>query len=177
MTSPNPTPRSNQPQDVQKRNFIKGLTGALLGFITIFSALPFISYLIPATNEVGEDKFVKVPNFRDVPVGKPTKMTFEDMDRQAFITSKAVYDIWVVKHGPDKASVFSPLCTHLNCRYNWLNNEFACPCHGSIFGVDGKVLGGPAPRPLDTLPCKVMAGELYVNWQLYKAGIPEKIQA
>ncbi len=41
----------------------------------------------------------------------------------------------------------------------------------------GKVIGGPAPRPLDTLPYKIENGELYVQWKLYKAGIPQKLEA
>jgi hypothetical protein len=30
---------------------------------------------------------------------------------------------------------------------------------------------------LDTLPYKIEGGELYVKWELFKAGIPEKIEA
>ena len=49
MTNHTPTPRSQEPEDIQKRNFIKGLTAALLGFITLFLSIPFISYLIPSS--------------------------------------------------------------------------------------------------------------------------------
>ncbi|MDE2027999.1 MAG: ubiquinol-cytochrome c reductase iron-sulfur subunit, partial [Candidatus Omnitrophica bacterium] len=174
MTNHHPTPRSEEPQDIQKRNFLKGLTGAILGFMTFFLAIPFISYLVPAAKEGTEEKFSKVPNFPSLPVGKPTKLTFEYVDKQGFITSNVVYDVWVIKHAPDKATVYSPLCPHLNCRYNFVNGEFACPCHGSVFNEEGKVLGGPAPRPLDTLPYKIQGGELYVQWELFKAGVPEK---
>ena len=31
MTNHTPTPRSQDPEDIQKRNFIKGVTGAVLG--------------------------------------------------------------------------------------------------------------------------------------------------
>ena len=46
---------------------------------------------------------------------------------------------------------FGPQCTHLGCAYHWEEgkNEFLCPCHSSLFSIDGKVLSGPAPRPLD----------------------------
>ncbi len=175
MTKHTPAPRSQEPEDVEKRNFLKGLTMVLLGFITAFLSIPFVTYLIPSSKE-GENKFVKVPNFPNLPIGAPTKLTFEDMDVQAFITSNVVYDIWVIKHAPDKATVYSPLCPHLNCRYTFVNNQFACPCHGSIFDEKGKVLGGPAPRPLDTLPYKIENGELFVKWELFKAGIPQKAE-
>jgi len=177
MTNHIPTPRSQEPEDIQKRDFIKGLTAAILGFITLFLTIPFVSFLIPASTEGNGEKFIKVPNFPAIPIDKPTKMTFEAVDKQAFITSSVVYDIWVTKHAPDKATVYSPLCPHLNCRYTFVDNLYKCPCHGSVFNGDGKCIAGPSPRPLDTLPYKIEGGELFVSWELYKAGIPEKIEA
>jgi len=177
MTEHKHTPRSNEPEDVQKRNFIVGLTAAFMGLLTFCLTIPLVSYLIPS-NEGSDEKFEKVPNFPAIPTGVPTKMTFESIDKQAFITNNVVYDIWVIKHAADKATVYSPLCPHLNCRYTFYPNkeQFACPCHGSVFNESGKCIGGPAPRPLDTLPYKIQGGELFVQWQLYKAAIPEKVQ-
>lgn len=180
MTNHTPTPRSQDPQDVDKRNFIKGLTAAVLGFLSLALTWPLVSFLLPTSNEGAEGKFVKVPNFPKLDLDKPTKMTtVEDVDTQAFITTKVVYDVWVIKHAADKATVYSTLCPHLNCRYNFdtTKSEFICPCHGSVFNEVGKCVGGPSPRPLDTLPYKIEGGELFVQWKLFKAGIPEKIEA
>jgi cytochrome b6-f complex iron-sulfur subunit len=39
-------------------------------------------------------------------------------------------------------------CTHLGCIIKPSATGFDCPCHGSRFSPDGKVIKGPAPSPL-----------------------------
>jgi len=45
----------------------------------------------------------------------------------------------------------SPACTHLGCYVQWNSAErsWDCPCHGSRFHYDGRVLQGPAVNDLD----------------------------
>ena len=42
----------------------------------------------------------------------------------------------------------SLICTHLGCIIGKSGDGFACPCHGSRFNKDGRVLKGPAAAPL-----------------------------
>jgi cytochrome b6-f complex iron-sulfur subunit len=39
------------------------------------------------------------------------------------------------------------VCTHLGCVVPWnaAENKFLCPCHGSQYNNQGKVVRGPAP--------------------------------
>ncbi|BFU95547.1 MAG: putative Quinol-cytochrome c reductase, iron-sulfur subunit, modulated with PRC-barrel (Modular protein) [Nitrospira sp.] len=77
---------------------------------------------------------------------------------------------------------FSGKCPHLGCGYKWrqhkvLGQVFLCPCHLSIYDASGKVLDGPAPRPLDALPIRVSAGgEVEIVDMEFKAGTKSQIR-
>jgi glycine/D-amino acid oxidase-like deaminating enzyme/nitrite reductase/ring-hydroxylating ferredoxin subunit len=51
----------------------------------------------------------------------------------------------------DQLHYVDAVCTHLKCIIRWNNDEksWDCPCHGSRFTIDGKVMNGPAN---DALP-------------------------
>jgi Rieske Fe-S protein len=47
---------------------------------------------------------------------------------------------------------FNARCPHLGCAVQGAKQLFICPCHGSLFGLDGSVKLGPATQPLIALP-------------------------
>lgn len=53
-----------------------------------------------------------------------------------------------VLHDGDGYAVLGAICTHLGCVVALTGDGFDCPCHGSRFALDGKVVKGPAPSPL-----------------------------
>jgi len=71
---------------------------------------------------------------------------------------------------------FSGKCPHLGCGFKWRKHKvlgpvFLCPCHVSIYDASGRVLEGPAPRPLDPLPIQVSeSGEVQIIDMEFKAG-------
>lgn len=73
--------------------------------------------------------------------------------------------------------MFSSICPHLGCRFNWDDgqNKFLCPCHGSVYGLAGEHIAGPAPRGLDPLPFQEKSGTAQITWVRYKQGEPDRI--
>ncbi|MES1183111.1 MAG: FAD-dependent oxidoreductase [Myxococcales bacterium] len=49
-----------------------------------------------------------------------------------------------------KVHAVSAICTHQGCQvaFNPIERSWDCPCHGSRFDIDGRVLDGPAQKPL-----------------------------
>jgi cytochrome b6-f complex iron-sulfur subunit len=56
-------------------------------------------------------------------------------------------------------------CVHLGCTVPWdaAQHKFACPCHGSVYDINGQNVAGPAPRPLDQMEIQVQGDVISVN--------------
>lgn len=55
----------------------------------------------------------------------------------------------------------SSRCAHLGCPVRWVDaaERFICPCHGGVYDLLGRRVGGPPVRPLDRFYTRV-EGEL-----------------
>jgi cytochrome b6-f complex iron-sulfur subunit len=51
-------------------------------------------------------------------------------------------------NGTDGFFTVSSVCTHLGCNVKRAATGFECPCHGSRFDENGRVVQGPAPAAL-----------------------------
>jgi len=75
------------------------------------------------------------------------------------IVSSGLKKLAAYKDEWGELSVFSATCPHLGCVVQWNADEktFDCPCHGSRFTKEGKVINGPAISNLKTIDIKDMA--------------------
>jgi menaquinol-cytochrome c reductase iron-sulfur subunit len=174
----NPVSGESGQAETPRRSFLKWLIGVIAFINAILVGVPFIGSLVGSARKNKETDWFKVADIGSLPVDSPVGLRFKAPVEEAYFHDRVLHSVWVVKRSPSEVEVFSPICTHLGCYYQWnrKTGHFECPCHGSVFGPDGKVLAGPAPRPLDTLPVKIENGALFVKWERFKVGTPEKIQ-
>ncbi len=60
-----------------------------------------------------------------------------------------------IRHLSKGYIAISMKCTHLGCTVEKPGESFECPCHGSRFDENGKLLRGPATRDLPLLEVEV----------------------
>ena len=149
---------------VSRRDFlhysIAGL-GSLIGASLLFPSLTY--FFSPAWKEESED-WILIGTAAKIPVGAPAKVEFLQRRKDGWMTVEEKLSAWVLTKDGKDFTVFDPRCTHLGCPYRWdaARQQFLCPCHTAVFDIEGKVISGPPPRPLDRLQAKVERGKLWV---------------
>jgi len=137
----------NTEHSPHRRHFIKNLSlGTALSGLAI-SIIGALRFLVP---RLTRDSFV----FK---IGRPATFPVNQ-----FTLIKDA-DIFIHRDYQGIRAV-SAVCTHLGCILEPSDDGFVCPCHGSCYDFDGKVVSGPAPTPLVWYPIEVATdGRLVVN--------------
>ena len=159
-----------------RRRFLALVCGVLAGLIGLALGLPIVGAIVGPSFRRARSRSARAAAVAELPVGQPVSLRYADREKDAYLVETVQRDVWALRHAGGEVSVFSPVCPHLGCRYDWKPAEqhFFCACHRSVFALDGHVLAGPSPRPLDRLPAEIRDGELLVEWQSFVLGIAEK---
>jgi Rieske Fe-S protein len=89
---------------------------------------------------------------------------------------------FVVANDGGTVVAIRPRCSHRGCLANWHPEHlsYECPCHGSMYDLIGRVIKGPALKPLPAVVCVKQAdGTLTVDLdKLYaaEAGLGVKVE-
>jgi len=178
-----------------RRRFILGSI-AIMGAIAASLVYPIIRYLLyPVTKSVLRI-WAKLRRPEDMSKDTPVFIPYSVKRREEYLEQTISKSAWLLLPSEQVARriashaenmrfpevgwaneagapvAFSTKCPHLGCNVHWSaeNGEFRCPCHGSRFAIDGHVLGGPAPRGLDTLPVRIQGNEIEVMDLEFRAG-------
>jgi len=192
------------PGDQTRRVFMANAVIALGGVIGIGLAIPLIESLLPASGS-NTDQWSGLTPQQASDLQKasnvPVKVSFDVHETNGYFGAIDTEQfVWAVKAtdkqmqdarpelfaGSDKVPypvvnmgfvVFSPICPHLGCKYQWnsAQQKFLCPCHGSIYSSLGKHEAGPALRGLDPLPLREYQGKVQITWIEYADNNPHMI--
>ena len=150
---------------VTRRRFLSWFVAGVAGIVSAVLAVPLIGYFFSPLRTRAVPVAVPIARINDIPLGTPTFVRYEERVPDAWIITTQSKGAWVWTEDGSRFIVYDPHCTHLNCPYYWdtRSQRFLCPCHGGVFSINGEVLAGPPPRPLDRMENSVQGDEIVVT--------------
>lgn len=140
---------------LNRREFIKIIknAGAALGVTAIVG--PIVAYFYPTELEEMPSEPVPAGTADELPIGKSAKVRFGRYPA-------------IIVHTEEGLKAYSAVCTHFACITHWDEDlgQIVCPCHDGYFDpLDGHVISGPPPEPLESLAVEVIDGIIYIGGQ------------
>jgi menaquinol-cytochrome c reductase iron-sulfur subunit len=180
--STNETSPAGAQQD--RREFLKSAACCVLGGIC--AAAPVVAGVVvmlgPLRKNAQDGTWVKLTSLESLPkAGGPQlyEIHVERTDAWTRHARSAVGSVFLERLDDNSVRAFNSSCPHLGCAVKWQGDQarYYCPCHDSSFAKDGEVISPSASaRALDTLKVEIRgAGEVWVRFQDFKAGIREKV--
>jgi menaquinol-cytochrome c reductase iron-sulfur subunit len=160
--------RASSPQQSlppTRRNFSAIAIHGIWAVIIAALGGPAAAYLLIPAKFRRKNDFVEAGDITQLRPQVPLEVAFRRnrVDGWRVVSEKST--AWVVKLPDNNVVAYAPQCTHLGCAYHWdqRRTRFVCPCHNSVFSVDGKVQEGPAPRPLDRYQTRIEGNKLLLG--------------
>jgi cytochrome b6-f complex iron-sulfur subunit len=151
---------------LSRRQLLNFLTGATVA-ATAGSALYVAGkVLIPPAEKTGLGGAIVAKDVLGNPI-PATQILAEAPGTRALVAGLAgepTYLIVTEDNTLDKIGIVDN-CTHLGCTFPWnpLDQQFQCPCHGSLYAPDGSVVRGPAPLPLKIVQVAVIDNSILIS--------------
>lgn len=128
-------------------------------------SVPAVAYLFATPKSRRKSDWVDAGDISGVKIGSPEEVVFKRTRIDGWKVTTERTTAWVIRKNEKDVVALAPQCTHLGCAYHWAaeKGEFECPCHASGFSMEGEVLFGPAPRPLDRYQVKLQGKHLLLG--------------
>ena len=152
---------------MSRREFITIVTatvGTAMGAAVVIPAVSFV--IAPALQVQISDTWIPMGPVENFPIGVPTLASFVRTQVNGWERTSTSYGVYIIRNEGDAIKSLSNVCTHLSCRVNWdeTSKEFICPCHDAAFDIQGEIVDGPQPRPLDVYENKIEEGIVYIHF-------------
>ena len=145
-----------------RRNFIVWALGGLLGAIVAAVTAPILVYLYPPKTAATAGTLIRIALGTPVDgIGEGGAVQFDAPPNTALVMADGggvnaagnyTYGGYLTRVG-GRLHALAITCPHLGCSYglDTGGKRFLCPCHASVFNLEGQVLPGPAANPLSHL--------------------------
>ena len=155
------------------------------GAFSIALAVPGIRFLFdPLGKKASAGDFVPLARLGQLKVGEPQSFSVlaERNDAWTQYPRQPVGSVWLIRQPEGSKSpvvALSSECPHLSCPVMLAadGKGFLCPCHDSVFGLDGQRKNAGSPRAMDTLEVRVNEGdapEILVKFARFRPQTEEK---
>ncbi len=150
---------------VSRPRFLGFGIGAIAGLIGTAVGVPLVGYAISPALRKDKTNWIEAGAIGNIKQAVPQKLEYVLVKQDGWVEESVKKTLWVLTKDGQNFMAYDPRCTHLGCAYSWQEEKsrFFCPCHDGIYDIDGKVIGGPPPRPLDRYEIKVENGKLYIG--------------
>ncbi len=167
-----------------RRVFLKWVASIAGSAAALIAAVPVLgAALFPVRHRTiseGEG-FIPVGDSAELAETAPIKAVVRTTRVDAWSETKGVElaSVWLQRRQDGSVRALSSICPHLGCSVDYLaeSGTFSCPCHGSVFSKDGRVVSGPSPRSLDALDARIEDGRVLVKFERFVCGTPEQRKA
>jgi Rieske Fe-S protein len=176
--------KSNDPAQPDRREFLAKSVSLGVGAVVVLvpTCVGLATLFDPLRRKGGTSVFVRVASLSSMPEnGTPREIAIvaDRQDAWNKFPQVRIGAIYLRRIGPDKVEALNVVCPHAGCFVNYLpeKREYLCPCHNSLFALDGAIRDpkSPTPRALDTLETKIIGDEVWVKFENFRAGTHEKI--
>jgi cytochrome b6-f complex iron-sulfur subunit len=136
----------------QRRNLIRWLLGGGV-------AASVMSFLYPAI------KFMDPPDVPEASVNEVLAGKVSDLKpNSGKIVKFGSLPVLLVRISETEWGAFSGVCTHLNCtvQYKDSSRQIWCACHNGLYNLNGQVVSGPPPKPLEPYDVHVRGEDVVV---------------
>jgi menaquinol-cytochrome c reductase iron-sulfur subunit len=151
--------------EVTRRNFYSWFISGAGLVIGAALSIPAALYLLFPNKPRKASSWIEAGDISQLAPNIPVELSFQQTISDGWNTTSQRKTAWVVDLPGQGVVAFGPQCTHLGCAYHFQEDQkqFLCPCHASVFALDGKVISGPAPRPLDRYSSKIENKKLFLG--------------
>jgi len=110
-------------------------------------------------------KFLRPPRVPEAPVNEVRVPGASQITpNTARIVKFGTRPVLLIRVNETKWRAFGATCTHLNCtvQYRSESQQIWCACHNGFYDLNGRVVSGPPPRPLDEFVVRARGDEVVI---------------